>query len=211
MQMPEAMRYPIGDGHFNYMMIYPDGVRLDLTFDFRKYIDNGEPAVVLLDKDNGSGFLPSKLAASDKYWHINPPTSLFFYSCCNNFWWCLNNAAKGIARDELPYVMHMLNNIVRSELHNMINYYIGTQYGFNLSTGKEGKYFKKYLPPDLYEQYTATYSGSNYSDIWKAIDSMCDLFHTLALVVAEHFGFTYRQEEENGMREYLRMVRNQIL
>lgn len=56
MQMPETMREPIGDGRFNYMMIYPDGVRIDLTFDFRKYKDTGEPAVILLDKDNGKGF-----------------------------------------------------------------------------------------------------------------------------------------------------------
>lgn len=27
------------------------------------------------------------------------------------------------------------------------------------------------------------------------------------LSVAAHFGFTYRQHEEDGMREYLRMVR----
>jgi len=52
---------------------------------------------------------------------------LFYYSCCNNFWWCLNNVAKGIARDELPYAMHMLNDVVRAELHDMINWYIGTQ------------------------------------------------------------------------------------
>ena len=34
MQMPEAMRNPVGDGNFNYMMIYPDGVRIDLSFCF---------------------------------------------------------------------------------------------------------------------------------------------------------------------------------
>ena len=206
MQMPEVMRYPEGDGHFTYMMIYPDGVRIDLSFDFRKYTDTGEPAVILLDKDNGRGFLPPLPVPGDKYWHIKPPSPLFYYSCCNNFWWCLNNVARGIARDELPYVMHMLNCVVRSELHDMIDYYIGLLYGFNLSTGKNGKYFKKYLPPELYEQYTATYSGSNYTEIWAATDTMCNLFHTLALAVAGHFGFTYRQEEEDGMREYLRMV-----
>lgn len=207
MQMPETMRYPVGDGRFNYMMIYPDGVRIDLSFEFKNYIDTGEPAVILLDKDNGKGFLPNLPFPSDRYWHIKPPSPLFFYSCCNNFWWCLNNVARGIARDELPYVMYMLNCVVRSELHDMINYYIGVQHGFNLSTGKEGKYFKKYLPPDIYEQYTATYSGSNYADIWRAVDTMCNLFHTLALTVAAHFGFTYRQEEEEGIREYLRMIK----
>lgn len=211
MQMPEAMRYPVGDGNFNYMMIYPDGVRIDLSFVFYKYIDNGEPAVILLDKDNGRGFLPPRVVPNEKYWHIKLPSPLFFYSCCNNFWWCLNNAARGIARDELPYVMHMLNCVVRAELHDMIDYYIGVQHGFNISTGKEGKYFKKYLPPELYAQYAGTYAGSIYTDIWAAVDTMCDLFHTLALTVAAHFGFTYRQEEEDGIREYLKMVKEQIL
>lgn len=207
MQMPEAMRYPVGDGNFNYMMIYPDGVRIDLSFVFHKYTDNGEPALVLLDKDNGTGFIPPLPAPSDACWHIRPPSPLFFYSCCNNFWWCLNNVAKGIARDELPYVMHMLNVTVRSELHDMIIYYIGVLHGFKLSTGKDGKYFKKYLPSDIYARYAATYSGSDYSDLWAAIDAMCDLFHTIALDVAKHFNFTYRQDEEDGIREYLRMIR----
>ena len=68
---------------------------------------------------------------------------------------------------------------------------------------KNGKYFKKYLSPELYEKYAATYSGSNYTDIWAAIDTMCELFHTLAVAVAEHFGFTYRQDEENGINIFL--------
>ena len=211
MQMPEAMRYPEGDGKFNYMMIYPDGVRIDLSFEFTKYIDDGEPAVALLDKDKGSGFLPPLPTPNDKLWHIAPPSSFFYNSCCNNFWWCLNNVAKAIARDELPYLMYMLNNWVRAELHDMINWYIGTQYGFNISTGKNGKYIKKYLSPGLYVKYASTYSGSEYADIWASVDTMCDLFHTLAVKVAVQFGFTYRQEEEDGIREYLRMVRENEL
>lgn len=211
MQMPEAMRYPTGDGNFNYMMIYPDGVRIDLSFVFSKYIDDGEPAIILLDKDNGSGFLPALPVPGDNHWHIKPPSPLFFYSCCNNFWWCLNNVAKGIARDELPYVMHMLNDVVRFELHDMMNNYIGVQNGFNLSTGKDGKYFKKYLSPELYTQYAATYSGSDYADIWASVDVMCDLFHLLAVAVTAHFGFNYRQNEEAGSRTYLKMVREHAL
>jgi len=211
MQMPETMRDPVGDGRFNYMMIYPDGVRIDLTFEFRPYIDDGEPAVALLDKDNGRGFLPPLPVPDDKRWHIKPPSALFYYSCCNNFWWCLNNVAKGIARDELPYAMHMLNQVVRAELHDMIDWYIGTLHGFDLSTGKQGKYFKKYLPPELYARYAATYSDAHYANLWAAVDVMCDLFHTLATAVAAHFCFTYRQDEEDGIRAYIRMVKKQML
>ncbi|MHB1485566.1 MAG: aminoglycoside 6-adenylyltransferase [Saccharofermentanales bacterium] len=78
-QMPEAMRFSDGDGHFAYLIIYPDGVRIDLSFEFTKYIDDGEPAVVLLDKDNGSGLLPQIPDHSDKFWHIKPPSPLFFF------------------------------------------------------------------------------------------------------------------------------------
>ena len=115
--------------------------------------------------------------------------------------------AKGIARDELPYVMNMLSEIVRTELHSMIEWYIGTQHGYDHSAGIYGKYFKRYLSPEIYERYCATYSGSNYDDIWRSVYAMCDLFHELAMYVAVSFGFTYRQDEEDGMREYLRMVR----
>jgi len=205
MQMPEAMRYPDGSGYFNYMMIYPDGVRIDLTFDKDKFTDKGEPAVILFDKDGGNGFLPLLLPRDDQFWHIKPPSPLFYYSCCNNFWWCLNNAAKGIARDELSYVMNMLNEI-RGELHDMINWYIGTQKGFNLSTGKDGKYFKNYLPPELFAQYAAAYSDSDYDNIRQSISVMCGLFHNLAVKVAEHFGFVYKQDEEDGIREYLKLA-----
>lgn len=207
MQMPEAMRCPDGGGHFNYQMIFPDGTRLDLIFQPNKYEINGEPCVILLDKDNGKGFVPALPPPSDRVYHIEPPSPLFYYSCCNNFWWCLNNVAKGIARDELPYVMTMLNCEVRGELHDMMSWYIGTRHGFDLSVGKSGKYFKRYLSPELYVQYAATYSGSEYDDVWKAVFVMCDLFHTLAVAVAAHFGFAYRQDEEDGMREYMGMVR----
>jgi aminoglycoside 6-adenylyltransferase len=77
-------------------------VRLDLSFQFTKYIDEGEPAVALLDKDDSKGLLPALPIYDDECWHIEPPSPLYFYSCCNNFWWCLNNVAKGIARMNFP-------------------------------------------------------------------------------------------------------------
>ena len=62
----------------------------------------------------------------------------------------------------------------------------------------------------IYAQYTATYSGSNYTDIWAAVDTICNLFNTLTLKVATHLT-SLPQEEEDGMREYLRMVKDHVL
>ena len=210
MQLPEAMTLPLlppeGDGHFTYLVIFKDGNRIDLSFDFRPYVDDGEPAIVLLDKD---GSLPPLPAPSDRIWHIQPATVKFYADCCNEFWWCLNNVAKGIARDELPYAMRMFNVYVRDMLDEMIRWYIGMQTGFSVSTGKMGKYFKKFLPSDLYEMYVKTYPDGDYGNFWSAIFTACDLFRTIAIQVAGHFGFTYNQSEEEGMREYLSATKNE--
>jgi aminoglycoside 6-adenylyltransferase len=37
---------------------------------------------------------------------------------------------------------------------------------------------------------------------------MCDLFRDLAVSVAEKLGFSYKQHEEDGMRKYLQMVKD---
>lgn len=208
LQMPEAMRYPSGEERFTWLMLLADGNRIDITLipiQKHELIGHDSLSITLLDKDDR---LPAFPPASSKDYHIQPPSELFFMSCCNNFWWCLQNVAKGLARDELPYAMLMYHNIVRIELHEMMNWYIGIRNRFSVSTGKMGKYYKRYLPIPLYEQYCGTYSGSTYDEIWRSIFVMCDLFHTLAISVATHFRFMYRQNDEIGMREYLNKVRN---
>lgn len=197
---------------YGWLMVFSDGNRIDLGVISVNATDllvpKGEPTVTLLDKD---GLLPIYPMPNNKVYWVKAPDDNQYHACCNEFWWCLNNVAKGIARDELPYAMEMLNLIVRKMLNKMIDWYIGTQTGFSVATGKMGKYYKRYLSPDLYRQYASTYSGSDYADIWASVDEMCDLFHLLAVGVAAHFGFNYRQNEEDGMREYFRMVRENIL
>lgn len=210
MQAPEKMTLlpPEGDGHYTYLMIFEDGCRIDLSFVDKPYVDDGEPAIPLLDKD---GILPALPPPSDRCWHIQPPTPKLFSDCCNEFWWCLNNAGKGVARDELPYVMQMFNVYVRDMLDQMLDWYIGADQGFAISSGKAKKYFKRYLPPNLYELYVKTYSDGEYYHIWAAVFTACDLFHTAALYVAEKMGYRYNEEEEQAMRRYLIMIKENRL
>lgn len=210
LQMPEAMRYPSGEGHFNWMMLFTDGNRLDLTLipiQKLELIGNDSLSISLLDKD---GILPPFPNASDKDYLIKQPSELFYMSCCNNFWWCLQNVAKGIARNELPYAMLMYHNVVREELHDMISWYIGIITDFKVSSGKMGKYFKRYLPSDIYEQYLSTYSESNPNSMWGAITNTCELFSTIALQVAEYFSYEYNKHDEDNMRLYINNVKNNI-
>ena len=216
LQMPEAMRYPGGGGHFNWMMLLKDGNRIDLTLipiEKPELIGSSEHcaelpdslSVALLDKD---GILPQFPESNDGDYHIKQPSELDYYSCCNDFWWCQQNVAKGLARDELPYAVAMYHNIVLPELHNMLDWYIGANHDFSVSPGKMGKFYKKYLPERLYRQYCGMYSACVPEDIWRALSVAGDLFHETALAVAEKCSFTYRQGEENGIREYMTKIKN---
>lgn len=147
---------------------------------------------------------------TDKCWHIKPPTEKLFSNCCNEFWWCINNIAKGIARDELPYVMEMFNHYIRDMLNQMVEWYIGTKNDFSVSAGKMGKYFKKYLPSDLYTMYSKTYSDSDYDNIWLVVFTACELFRTVASKVGKYFGYVYNQQEDINMMKYLERTRAKI-
>lgn len=87
----------------------------------------------------------------------------------------------------MPYAMEMYNLIVRRLLNGMIDWYIGTLTDFSVSTGKMGKYYKKYLPAELYGLYAKTFSDSDYNNFWVSVFTACELFSTVALSVGKYF------------------------
>lgn len=192
---------------YAWLMLFRDGNRIDLTIAIKEaileeYLQDSL-TVPLLDKDN---ILPPIPPSNDKGYWIQRPIKSRYDGCCNEFWWCLNNVAKGIVRDQMPYAMRMYHKIVHIELDKMIEWYIGIQTNFSVSTGMWGKYIKKYLPADLYELYTKTYS--NYEDLWTAVFAACELFRTIAPVVGRQFGYEYNQSDDDNMMQYLVKMKN---
>lgn len=209
LQKPESMDLipPENNGNYVYLMVFPDGNRIDLTVAREKCIDDGEPVVLLLDKD---GTFP-KMQVAEDYWYVKRPTSKQFADCCNEFHWCLNNVAKGIARDELSYVMSMLNHCVRDMLILQLEWYVGMNHDFMVSAGKHGKYLKKYLPENLYERFKATYPNAEPESMWKAAFETLYLFGDVAREVAAKLEFTYDEQEEKGIETYMKQVRDDLL
>lgn len=205
MQKPESMELipPDNDGNYFYLMIFPDGNRIDLCITSAEYEDDGEPMLLLLDKD---GTFP-KIQIAEDFWYRKRPTQKLFADCCNEFHWCLNNVAKGIARDELSYAMEMFNHYVREMLIMMLEWYVGTNYDFQVSAGKLGKYLKKYLPEDIYRRFQKTYSDADYDNMWKAAFEMLYLFGDVAREVAAKLKFTYDEAEEQGIEHYMKQCR----
>ena len=209
MQTPEAMRDPDGSGHFNWLILFLDGNRLDLTLipiEKPELIGRDSQSAVLMDKDN---FLPQFPPASDRDYYVKRPSELYYFSCCNDFWWCLQNVAKGIARDEMPYAMEMYDCVVRADLKDMADWYIGVQNDFGVSAGKMGKYYKRLLPPDVYNKYMSTYSDARSESLWNAIFAACGLFGELAREVGRFLGYNYIEQDEANMLAYLKEIRKE--
>ena len=205
LQKPESMDLipPDNDGNYVYLMIFPDGNRIDLQFTSWPYEDDGEPMILLLDKD---GTFP-KIQVAEDFWYIKRPSAKYFADCCNEAHWCLNNVAKGIAREEAAYVMMMLG-FVRDMLMRMLEWYAGMNHDFRISTGKCGKYFKKYLPEDIYERFLKTYPTADTEAMWEAAFETLYLFGDVAREVAAKLEFTYNVAEEKGIEDYMKQVRN---
>lgn len=155
-------------------MLFRDGNRIDLHVETVEAMQDSYGTdtltVPLLDKD---GILPALPPPSDSGYFIQKPSENQFHAAANEFWWCLNNVAKGLVRQQLPYAMWMLECIIRPELECMTEWYIGIQHHFQVTAGAHGKYFKKYLPDQLYAMLVKTYSLTATMTIYGTLCLLC--------------------------------------
>ncbi|GAQ17295.1 aminoglycoside 6-adenylyltransferase [Oceanobacillus picturae] len=194
---------------YGFLMLFTDGNRIDLRLLTKEKMleeyEEDKLTIPLLDKDN---ILPSIAQPTDVDYHVQKPSKTIYDGYTNNFWWCSQNVAKGIWRDELPYAKQMFELTMRDALDNVVSWWIGIQTDFQVSPGKLGKYFKDYLPDRYWKMYEKTYSDADYENMWESIFVTCELFRVLAKEVAAHFNFIYPMEDDQNMTAYLKQVRN---
>ena len=206
LQMPEEGRWPDNNGRFAYLILFEDGGRLDLSLipaDRPDLWAQDSETIPLLDKD---GILPAFPPSSDADYHVKKPSAHFFAACCNNFWWCSQNVAKGIWRNELPYAAWMLEHILREELCNVMDWAIGLRSGFAVSPGKCGKYYKNFLRAEEYTAFMASYAIGEAASLWQGLFAQCQLFRAFAKEVAAGLGYLYPQQDDANMMRYLTRV-----
>lgn len=209
MQYPEEGLWDNGNHEncYGWLMQFADGNRLDLHVCTLSYVKeqmkNGEPYQILLDK---TGCLPVPEEVSDKIYRVKKPSREEFQAACNEFWWCMNNVAKGLWREELLYVLDQLNMVIRPMLFKLLSWKAVKDYDFSISVGKSGKYLKKYLSKEFYERYLKTYPAGKKEAIWESVMEMCDLFEAAAREISEDLGLPYNEEEGKNSRAYLEHV-----
>ena len=210
MQYPdESPDYPNDkNNHYGWLMQFCDGNRVDLTvqtlFYAREHIADDKLCRVLLDKDN---VLPAIGESTDRERYVKRPTEEQFLSCCNEFWWCSNNIAKGLWREEITYAQDMTNFVVRKQLEKMLSWKIGVKEDFGVSIGKSAKYMNRYLEKETYQRYLKTYFAADVEEAWKAVSVMCKLFDQTAKEVAAALNYRYDEHEAEMAEKYLMDVR----
>ena len=211
MQFPdEHPDYPSDKENFyGWLMQFTDGNRIDLHVESidhaRANIITDSLCQVLLDKDN---CLPDIPESSDKNYWVSKPSKAQFVCTCNEFWWCLNNVAKGLWREEISYVQDMLNDVVRKQLEKMLSWKVGVITDYSVSVGKSAKYLYKWLSPEEWKTYLQTYCGAEISDIWQSVDTMCFLFKDTAVCVAEALRYPLDDKEADNCMKFLNAVKN---
>lgn len=191
-----------------YLMQFKDGTRIDLNLYPVDKLDEVEVTSYcfpLLDKD---GILSGQNFRDLSTYYPKPPTQKEFEDCCNEFWWCSPYVAKGLWRGEILYAHHMLDEVVRGELMKMLVWYIGVCTGFRENPGKYGKRFKKFLPPEIWQQLLETHAIAEVDDTWKSLFKACQLFRTIGPQVAAHFGYPYPQQEDERVFAFLQEIRS---
>ena len=209
LQLPEEIDEPppSNDGGFVYLMQFMDGNRIDLgiyPISKPEALGRDSLSLLLLDKD---GIIEPFDPPSDRDYLPSPPTAKAFSDCCNEFWWVCPYVAKGLWRQEILYARHMLDQEVRVELMKMLRWHIGIQTQFSCSPGKLGKYFERYLEPELWKLLLNTYADASTDHTWEALFAMRDLFRQVALSVAEHFDFEYPYDDDKRVSAHLEHVR----
>lgn len=205
-EFPEDL--PENKDHYGWLMQFTDGNRVDLTVQSQEYavkhILEDKLCRILLDKHH---ILPEIPEATDEGHYVKRPSEAEFLACCNEYWWCSNNIAKGLWRREMPYVQDMTNMVVRKQLEKLLSWKAGVKTDFTVSVGKSAKYLYRWLDEGEYDRYLSTYFGGDVEEAWEAVFRMCDMVDSVARELADRLGFTYNEKEAAAARGYLEHVR----
>ncbi|MDE5859800.1 MAG: aminoglycoside 6-adenylyltransferase [Oscillospiraceae bacterium] len=211
MQCPDELDKSVGkdvdfDKCYGWLIQLADGNRIDLHVEPVRCsnVTDDKLCKILLDKD---GILPTIPEPTDEDYRVKKPTAAEFCAACNEFWWCLNNVAKGLWREEVPYVIDMINHCIRLQIVKILSWKIGFDTDFTVSVGKSAKHIYKWLEPSVWQRFLATYSSSDISEIWNSVFIMCDLADEFAPKIAEKLRTEYDTVMAKNSRLWLEKVK----
>jgi aminoglycoside 6-adenylyltransferase len=196
-------------GRRAWLVVYHDGLRIDFTLSRLEAATVDAEAdsltVVLADKDHLYPALPDP----DERSHMpSRPSSEQFGATCNEFWWVLVYAAKGLWRRQLPYAKYNFDVVVRAELETLLGWYAASLHDWAINLGAAHKYLDAYLPHGLWSEYLQTFAGSDAEANWQALSAAAHLADFVGSELADQLGYLYDREEAANALRLVNAIRN---
>ncbi|WP_334084114.1 aminoglycoside 6-adenylyltransferase [Helicobacter typhlonius] len=211
LQKPEAMELYLPDlreGWFSFLVLFDDGVRIDLSLipleDIEWYKDNERLMRVLLDKDNQ---LPIN-EPSDSAFFIKPLTKQSFLDCCNEFYWRYVCIHKDILRGELLLANAHLA-MMREGLLILLSWRVALrQNNFAFSLGKEYKFLPHFLEPKERKTLYKCYKLGDLKQARKTLKTMEKFFAKNAReLIKVHFKDLHTLPYAKETKRYVRILK----
>ncbi len=92
----------------------------------------------------------------------------------------------------------------------MLNWKIGVDRQFNVTTGGSSKYLKRFLSEKEMERFHSIFPNGDYEDIWDKLFCMYDYFAENAEYVAKKLGYFFDATETREVRELLKLRRSEF-
>lgn len=196
------------DGSYIFLMQFKDGVRIDLSFqDIGKIegsIREDTLSKILLNKDDIELKLP---VPNDSGYYVSKPSEKEFDEVLNEAWWIQTYVAKGIWRDELPLVKYMFDVILIDCTRKLLSWYIGDRHDWMINVGKGGKWFKRYLSHEIYNDFISIYPTIDYEEIWESLFRAGKLIRKIGMSLAESLEYSYPIKDDINVTEYIKKIK----
>lgn len=159
---------------------------------------------VLLDKD---GLTTGLKAPTYSAYIPTPPTEAHFLELIEGFFLDTTYVAKYLWRDDLVAAKYILDHSLKhGHLLPMLEWHSEMAHHWSLKPGPYGRRLKRHLPPDLWSELEATYTGPGLEENWQALFRTINLMRRVARDVATSLGFTYPEKLEQRVVSYLLKV-----
>ena len=193
-----------GHDNFAYLIQFKDGNRIDLTLidvcNIEEEKNHSEPRIVLLNKDD---FKELKQISDESVFNIQKPSQMEFYNTCNEFRWLSVYISKGLCREELYYAKYIYDVLMMEMFLKMLNWKIGVDNDFNVTTGSCSKYLKRFLSLEEMERFHSVFPNGTYADIWSKLYVIYDYFAEIAKYVGDALGYNFDSKETEEVRIFL--------
>lgn len=207
------------DGKYAMRMVfYEDHTKVDFRiYALEKFAEQTQQPVlfrdwdigykILIDKDGLTRKIPSPTYSA---FNICKPSKKEFENVLTDFWWDTSYVAKSLWRDEIFYAKYMLDDVIRFQyIQKLVEWYIGFEHSWNITTNKHGRLFRKYLSAKMYQKLEATFADAGIENNWAALLNCCELVRIIGVPLAAQLGFNYPNGHDLKFTKYLEWIRQQ--